>query len=138
MDDRGARWCGEGVTILLTTQYLEEADRLADRIGVLDRGRIVAEGAAEELKADDRGRAGASAARRPGVVRAAVALLPAAVGGPGAADARRSTPTAAREPWPSCSPRASAAGSACAGVDTLRPSLDDVFLSLTDRRTVAA
>jgi ABC-2 type transport system ATP-binding protein len=40
----------EGVTILLTTQYLEEADQLADRIAVLDRGRIVAEGTPEELK----------------------------------------------------------------------------------------
>jgi ABC-2 type transport system ATP-binding protein len=40
----------EGVTILLTTQYLEEADRLADRIAVLDRGRIVADGTPEQLK----------------------------------------------------------------------------------------
>ncbi|WP_216214113.1 ATP-binding cassette domain-containing protein [Amycolatopsis aidingensis] len=40
----------EGVTILLTTQYLEEADELADRIGVLDHGRLVAEGTAAELK----------------------------------------------------------------------------------------
>ncbi|BDU08765.1 ATP-binding cassette domain-containing protein [Nocardia cyriacigeorgica] len=40
----------EGVTIFLTTQYLEEADQLADRIAVLDQGRIVAEGTAEELK----------------------------------------------------------------------------------------
>src|SRR3954471_8708427 len=40
----------DGVTILLTTQYLEEADQLADRIGVLDSGRLVAEGTSEELK----------------------------------------------------------------------------------------
>ncbi|MFE3194266.1 ATP-binding cassette domain-containing protein [Nocardia sp. NPDC059240] len=40
----------DGVTIFLTTQYLEEADQLADRIAVLDDGRIVAEGSAEELK----------------------------------------------------------------------------------------
>ena len=40
----------EGVTILLTTQYLDEADQLADRIAMLDRGRIVAEGTPAELK----------------------------------------------------------------------------------------
>ncbi|MFD8751492.1 ATP-binding cassette domain-containing protein [Kitasatospora sp. NPDC059577] len=40
----------QGVTVLLTTQYLDEADQLADRIAVLDGGRIVAEGTAEELK----------------------------------------------------------------------------------------
>src|SRR4051812_34302983 len=40
----------DGVTILLTTQYLDEADQLADRIGVLDGGRLVAEGTSDELK----------------------------------------------------------------------------------------
>ncbi|MEU5060969.1 ATP-binding cassette domain-containing protein [Streptomyces sp. NPDC056121] len=42
---------GGGTTVLLTTQYLEEADQLADRISVVDRGRVVAEGTADELKA---------------------------------------------------------------------------------------
>lgn len=41
---------GDGTTVFLTTQYLEEADQLADRIAVLDHGRIVAEGTAAELK----------------------------------------------------------------------------------------
>ena len=58
LDPRGRRqmWddirglTAAGVTILLTTQYLDEADELADRIAVLDRGRIVAEGTPDELK----------------------------------------------------------------------------------------
>ena len=46
----------DGVTVFLTTQYLDEADALSDRIAVLDRGRIVAEGSASELKATVAGR----------------------------------------------------------------------------------
>ena len=42
----------DGVTVFLTTQYLEEADALADRVGIIDRGRIVAEGTPEALKAE--------------------------------------------------------------------------------------
>ena len=68
-----------GVTVLLTTQYLEEADQLADRIALLDRGRIVAQGTPEELKrlvpgghvllrfADARGLASAAALVSDGV-----------------------------------------------------------------------
>jgi ABC-2 type transport system ATP-binding protein len=58
LDPRGRRrmWqivrdlVADGVTIFLTTQYLEEADQLADRVAVLDHGRLVAEGSPEELK----------------------------------------------------------------------------------------
>ena len=42
----------EGTTVFLTTQYLEEADQLADNVGIIDRGRIVAEGTPESLKAE--------------------------------------------------------------------------------------
>ncbi|HTY96068.1 MAG TPA: ATP-binding cassette domain-containing protein [Solirubrobacteraceae bacterium] len=42
----------EGITVFLTTQYLEEADALADRIGIIDRGKIVAEGSPAQLKAE--------------------------------------------------------------------------------------
>src|SRR5215218_5951932 len=42
----------DGVTVLLTTQYLEEADALADRVGIIDQGRIVAEGTPDALKAE--------------------------------------------------------------------------------------
>jgi ABC-2 type transport system ATP-binding protein len=42
----------DGVTVFLTTQYLEEADVLADRVGIIDHGRIVAEGTPEQLKAE--------------------------------------------------------------------------------------
>jgi ABC-2 type transport system ATP-binding protein len=40
----------DGVTVFLTTQYLEEAEQLADRIAVLDRGRLVAQGTPDDLK----------------------------------------------------------------------------------------
>ena len=56
----------DGVTIFLTTQYLDEADHLADRIAVLDHGRIVAEGTAAELKRLIPGGHVQPAVRRPG------------------------------------------------------------------------
>ncbi len=49
--DEVRRLAGEGVTVFLTTQYLEEADVLADRVGIIDHGKIVAEGTPAELKA---------------------------------------------------------------------------------------
>ncbi len=62
----------EGVTVFLTTQYLEEADVLADRVGIIDRGKIVAEGTPEELKAEI-GRPSVEATPAEGSERDAVA-----------------------------------------------------------------
>jgi ABC-2 type transport system ATP-binding protein len=49
------RLTGQGLTVLLTTHYLEEADRLASRLAIVDRGRVVAEGTPDELKRELRG-----------------------------------------------------------------------------------
>ena len=50
-----ARLAGEGLTVLLTTHYLEEADRLAAQLAIVDKGRVVAEGSPDELKRELRG-----------------------------------------------------------------------------------
>jgi ABC-2 type transport system ATP-binding protein len=71
-----------GVTILLTTQYLEEADSLADRIAVLDEGRVVAAGAPTELKSRIPGSHVRLHFADPRLLRSASELLPAAVPDP--------------------------------------------------------
>ncbi len=67
-----------GVTILLTTQYLDEADQLADRVAVLDEGRIVAEGTPSELKGRIPGGHVRLHFAGPDLLRSAARLLPAA------------------------------------------------------------
>ncbi len=64
----------EGVTVFLTTQYLEEADVLADRVGIIDRGKIVAEDTPEALKAEI-GRPSVEATPAEGSERDAVARV---------------------------------------------------------------
>ncbi|HUB69656.1 MAG TPA: ATP-binding cassette domain-containing protein [Acidimicrobiales bacterium] len=68
----------DGVTVLLTTQYLDEADQLADRVAVLDQGRVVAEGTPAELKSRIPGGHVLLHFARPDLLRSAAGLLPAA------------------------------------------------------------
>src|SRR5919109_1589544 len=129
----------EGTTILLTTQYLEEADELADRIAVVDTGRVIAEGTSDELKnrlggdrievavAKDADLPQAAAvARRHLSAEPAVDATQRKISGP----SRNGTSELAvlvRE--------LDAAGIAIVDLQLHRPSLDDVFLTLTGRDT---
>ncbi|MET8454820.1 ATP-binding cassette domain-containing protein [Streptomyces parvulus] len=125
---------GGGTTVLLTTQYLEEADQLADRISVVDAGRVVADGTADELKADTGGDRVDVVLRDAGQLGAAVALLP--LTGVRVDPDRRllSAPVTDRMAALSGVVRAlEEAGLEAEDVALRRPTLDEVFLHLTDR-----
>ena len=90
---------GEGTSVLLTTQYLEEADTLARRIAVVDHGRVIAEGTPAQLKADlgatvlDVGLADAELARQAaGILGSVGAKSPTVIGNDGRAPRRRRAP----------------------------------------------
>jgi ABC-2 type transport system ATP-binding protein len=124
----------DGVTVLLTTQYLEEADQLADRIGVLHGGRLVAEGTAAELKrlvpggavrlqfADRQPLDDAARVLRGATVDADALILEV----PGDGSVRALKDVLAR---------LDEAAVEVADVTVHRPDLDDVFLALTGRPT---
>jgi ABC-2 type transport system ATP-binding protein len=124
----------EGVTVFLTTQYLEEADVLADRVGIIDRGKIVAEGTPEELKAEI-GRPSVEATAAEGSERDAVAHVLSRFGEeiaaqPGAVSVRLDHGAG------DLADVVRALDSEGVRVTNLRldePSLDDVFLEKTGR-----
>jgi ABC-2 type transport system ATP-binding protein len=129
--DRVRTLAAEGTTILLTTQYMEEADRLADRIAVLDAGRIVAEGTAEELKSRVSGSRVVlsfdDAASYEGAARLRLADADCA-----AESMTISVPTS--RPVEAIRELLSATGERgldVSGIEVVRPSLDDVFMALT-------
>ena len=124
----------EGTTVLLTTQYLEEADVLAERIAVVDHGRVIAEGTSEELKAQ----MGATVLELtfPDHDSAEAAVGPVASVIPGA----ESDGTMVRVTVPDGTRSAlevlralDARGTDVSGMTLREPSLDDVFLALTGR-----
>jgi ABC-2 type transport system ATP-binding protein len=126
---------GEGTTVLLTTQYLDEADRLADQIAVVDHGRVIAEGTPDALKDRVGGERLEVVLADPGQADAAVAAL---------ADMSDSSPTvqdghvevAVRRRGGAIVEAVGRLQEAGIGVDDLvmrRPTLDDVFLTFTGR-----
>jgi ABC-2 type transport system ATP-binding protein len=126
---------GDGVTVLLTTQYLEEADQLADAIAVLDHGRVVARGTADELKAElGREVLRLQFADAADALRAAAAVTPTLVDERLFAVEVATDGTAAGVR--SVLDRLETAGTPAVKVSIHAPSLDDVFLSLTDKELV--
>jgi ABC-2 type transport system ATP-binding protein len=124
----------EGVTVFLTTQYLEEADVLADRVGIIDHGRIVAEGTPEALKAEV-GRPSVEALPADRADRDAVAALLSRFGSsvaasPGAAAVRLES----GEDLASVVRALDGGGFRVADLQLHQPSLDDVFLAKTGRK----
>jgi ABC-2 type transport system ATP-binding protein len=125
-----------GVTVLLTTQYLEEADQLTDRIAVIDHGRVIAEGTPAELKTEvGRQRLDVRLARpAPSVVDAFDALAGMTTAPPTLSDDRRTFSLAVDDEPGLASRVVSQLATVGVVVDEValhRPSLDDVFFHLT-------
>ena len=128
---------GDGMTVLLTTHYMEEADRLADRIAIVDAGTVVADGSPDELKGDLRGDAvhldlppGTDVTRATAVLTALPNVRDLRVTGR-ALSARSDDGAAA---VPGILTALERAGIPVAAVTVARPSLDDVYLRHTGRR----
>jgi ABC-2 type transport system ATP-binding protein len=120
-----------GVTVLLTTQYLEEADQLADRVAFIDQGRIITEGAPADLKAELAGERVELWIGAPGMAdRAVTALGGAAVTGAARGAVSVTTDGSAAQVRELLN-RLHAAGVPVDRVAVHRPSLDDVFLTMT-------
>ncbi|MEV4240103.1 MULTISPECIES: ATP-binding cassette domain-containing protein [unclassified Nocardia] len=123
----------QGVTILLTTQYLEEADALSDNIIVIDKGRVIAEGTADELKA----RSGSSYCEVVPVDAGDLPAVVTALGGLGTVTVAESKDRVSLPAPDGAATLAEAlrriteAGIELIDIALRRPSLDEVFIKLT-------
>jgi ABC-2 type transport system ATP-binding protein len=120
----------EGLAVLLTTHYLEEADKLADHLVIVDRGQVVAQGTAEQLKSELRGDAlVVELATAPGALPRLDGVREVTVDG---RTLRARVDDGARA-VPAVLAGLEAAGLVPASVTVSRPSLDDVYLRHTGR-----
>jgi ABC-2 type transport system ATP-binding protein len=126
----------DGTTLLLTTQYLEEADRLADQIAVIDRGRVIARGTADELKSSIGGQVVEVRVADSADLDRAIKVL-SEIGEPNAVrTAERTAKMAADGGVATVAAAADALRREQIEVTDLalrRPTLDDVFLDITGR-----
>jgi ABC-2 type transport system ATP-binding protein len=125
----------EGTTVLLTTQYLDEAEQLASRIAVVDRGKVIAEGTPAELKAKVGGERIRLTVAPGSSLDEAVSVLARHADGPPRADQDSRTAdapvTSAGRQMPAIVRDLDAAGVLLDDLAIRHPSLDDVFLTLT-------
>ncbi|TVL89946.1 daunorubicin/doxorubicin resistance ABC transporter ATP-binding protein DrrA [Streptomyces sp. SAJ15] len=131
----------EGSTVLLTTQYMEEAEQLASELTVIDRGKVIAEGRIHELKAKVGGRTLQIRPADPGELNRMVGAL-AQSGLDGLAGATPdheeglvNVPIVSDEQLTAVVGLLGERGFTIAGIDTHLPSLDEVFLALTGQKT---
>ncbi len=130
----------DGTTVLLTTQYLDEADRLSDQIVIIDEGRVTAHGSPGELKDSIGSRVDLVLADAAGLTAAAAVLREIAAGEPDADPAARrlTAPVAAGAvTLPELVRRLDAAGVEAEDVTIRRPTLDEVFLNRTGTGALA-
>src|SRR5215468_10156013 len=125
----------DGVTVLLTTQYLEEADQLADEISVVDHGRVIATGTPEELKAQTGGQFLAVRPAHRVDLQTVISTVAQLAGGvPEVRDTLVTAPVADPVVLPAVVRRLDDAGVLVAELELRGSSLDEVFLSLTGHR----
>jgi ABC-2 type transport system ATP-binding protein len=129
MWDQVRKLAGAGKTILLTTHYLEEADALADRIVVIQRGQAIAEGTPEQIKSKNGSRA----------IRCITALKPSQISAlPGVTDVEQDgTVTVVRTPTPEAVLRIMLAQDpGLRGLEVKAVALEDAFLALTQNESL--